>query len=542
MNKIFFCYSILIFCLNAIVLHAQPDFQSEISALSGFRFCDFISFVLLFLLAETFQNLGKFTGAFCLAILLGMLAVDALILAPSLHIVFDETLLAFTDTTSLSYYWFGFVFLFLAGLLGGLFSQKFFKRNLKKSLIFFSLFLLTGFISLFSGAHSAFDKKVFFLGEKPEALPFPYKEIPIPHRLRNAFGGFLGDLAYISGSYILPASERLPRYKATFPKELETKPAPPKIQTILLVMGESSNPFEYEIYGSKQKTTPFLVKMEQEGLACHLNQVHSTANITRYAVLPSVSFWHPDTPFLIEKNKNLIVLAQEQHFKTSWISKQIENNAYSDIIGYIVENSENYLTPSEAHGLYTGTDFLGLKEWNTPDSTLIPPLKKALSEKDSFKFIGLHLSGSHTPYLLRFEKEDEIALSSASAYTRSIHATDRTLQKIYDELKNTDENGLIFYVSDHGEDVQHGGHSTAFGNLQYQIPLLFIGKEAKSWCEEAEKFRQENGWYSTLSNQLLLSKILGYHLKPDTLEKRKAKDRILLPSQKPDLWEKIPTR
>jgi len=59
---------------------------------------------------------------------------------------------------------------------------------------------------------------------------------------------------------------------------------------IILIIGESSNPHRYGIYGYDKDTTPYLQKLEDNGKLYKSQNVHSTAAQTRLAVPMLVSF------------------------------------------------------------------------------------------------------------------------------------------------------------------------------------------------------------------------------------------------------------
>lgn len=126
---------------------------------------------------------------------------------------------------------------------------------------------------------------------------------------------------------------------------------------------------------------------------------------------------------------------------------------------------------------------------------------------DSIKLVGspalyvIHLWGQHFDYSQRFprafnrfraadydkDRWDEHQRTLIAQYDNATLYNDYVLKKIIEKLKDT--NTIVFYLSDHGEEVfevrNHNGHGDAeySPDLKYQIRIPFMVWASKSYRE-----------------------------------------------------------
>lgn len=307
--------------------------------------------------------------------------------------------------------------------------------------------------------------------------------------------------------------DRLKDYSTT-PKTLpkginlnieENKKSPKKI---IVILGESSNRNYYSLYGYETATTPFL-----DSLAV-LNKIYkyasiSPASITIDAIKQSLTFATPNNLDAFFENKTVINLANDAGYETVWISNQDKMGLSDSYIACIAENSnQKYFSSS-----ITISD----------DFNLLPVFKKALNT-DKNQFIVLHLQGSHAAYADRYDSNDLLIKHEDSMienYTRTIHHTDRFIQKVYDIVQEKDTSTCILYYSDHGECVGEGHGQTNRSKDQFEIPYIFMLHNSNLPIDSiTDKYiYNKSGLINSLSTINILAEIMGYNISDKYINK-----------------------
>ncbi|QCE34455.1 hypothetical protein FAI40_03375 [Acetobacteraceae bacterium] len=357
----------------------------------------------------------------------------------------------------------------------------------------------------------------------------------IGYEFRQVFPGPLGDLFSILAFAQDPGADQIAKEKHPLPAELKPD-SEHEIKNIVLIIGESSTAKHYSAYGYDVPTTPFLKHEIEEEHACAVSKAHSVANLTKDAVLPSVSLWKPteiDAPIT---KLNLVELANRQGYQTYWASVQSERGSYSGFIGYVAKYADYFIDP-ETRSLKFHDKTLHIKE---QDEAVLPLFKEFAKDDGEKKLIILHLWGSHVPYGEKIRKEDKKALPKASPYDQSLHRTDRILKQITEIAQDKLDDPLIFYVSDHGEDTDKKGHGLQYGGKDYFIPVILLGKKAEKGCKYLEHLRSEDGYYSSNMNKFLMMRLLGMKADDDWIDREKNPDLVLHMDHKKYPWGQIP--
>lgn len=217
------------------------------------------------------------------------------------------------------------------------------------------------------------------------------------------------------------------------------------IQTLVFVIGESSRPHNWSLYGYPNKTTPNLER--QPGLF-KFNRMCTTAPYTSVAV-PSLLSLEPISDWdLIASNKSLVGILRAAGFDTYWLSSQ-EVDSFGGIIPQIAAEAQyrQYLERSY-------------------DGALLPVLQNVLSKANGRRqAIFLHIKGSHFEYARRFPS-DFARFKPASGsqkdritadYDNSVLYTDWILSSIMHQLTASQSKALLVYASDHGENLLDDG-------------------------------------------------------------------------------------
>lgn len=274
------------------------------------------------------------------------------------------------------------------------------------------------------------------------------------------------------------------------------------IDTYVLVIGESARSENMSIYGYPQPTTPQL-----EAERSHLllwNHAISGAPITITAVPLAITADTVQNHNIHHYSDNIINLANQAGFDTSWFSKQGMLGDYNNAITGIAMNA--------AHKHWVNNGF---------DDALLPDLRKALNHQGK-QLIVLHIYGSHEPECTRFPTTDAPFSRQSdgidACYDNSIHFTDKLLGNIFSLLK--DRRASVAYFSDHAlerEPTQnvvyhHGGVKPS--QHAFEVPMFI-------WYSQQVN-NPDTGTvediYSTVNNDKILRRWMGISLPGDRLE------------------------
>ncbi|MBV1833738.1 phosphoethanolamine transferase [Novacetimonas pomaceti] len=356
----------------------------------------------------------------------------------------------------------------------------------------------------------------------------------IASQLRFELPGVLGDMLFAilisshSGDplYVTPVVRHIVRDPSITRKNGE------KIHNIVFVMGESSLATHYGIYGYKAaNTTPVLDKYKEQGKICVIQNSHSAADMTRSSVPMTFSFFSPKQQDTLLSEKNIIELAQDQDYKTFWISSQDGTGPYARNYGYISEFS-NYVTRGDLNNTENGIR-------SAQDDTLLPVIKQKFADTAPYKLYVIHIYGSHQNYDDKITLQDVKELPQAITYDQSIHHTDRLIGEIMDMAKQELGDYTLIYTSDHGE-IVGVGHGIQYGGYdQYNVPFLMYDP-SKKYCNIAEEFEEKRGYYSSLVNKYILLSMLGYPFSEPEIEKLIPDDIILHSDSKVYDYKSIP--
>lgn len=275
-------------------------------------------------------------------------------------------------------------------------------------------------------------------------------------------------------------------------------------EKIFLVIGESSFRRHYSLYGYNIKTTPFLDSLALENPSpLNFYDGIAAAPFTRDAVRIALSFATPLDLQPFYHYKMLVNMANEAGYETIWISNQGKTGIEDSYLGYIAAAAKH--TFFEDRGYLTQDDM-----------QLIPIINEYYNDSTK-QFIVVHLTGSHVKYSDRYDKIDENAIQNKDAltadYDRSIHHTDRVLNKIYQFVKK-DSSSVLYYFSDHGESVKLGHGSKRAGIDQFEIPILTISNDSTYNANKiiSQYLDSQNKHLNNSSTILILAQLMGYSI------------------------------
>lgn len=265
------------------------------------------------------------------------------------------------------------------------------------------------------------------------------------------------------------------------------------IRNIVFVVGESLNKHHMELYGYELPTTPHLSKLESEGFLYKYKDV-ITSSIETYLSLNNMFSFMDNDPENIGQEwykKGLLPdIMKKAGYYTYWISNQ-EGPLLSNDICDFVYSRENAVASEVRDGFY--------------DENLFPVLDSVMkNDTHAKRFFVIHLWGSHFSYKLRYPAKygrfspNEILLGktmeqkqTVAEYDNSVLYNDYIVSSIIERFSN--EETILFYLSDHGEDVydfrDYVGRSTEMlDRYVLEIPMLVYMSDSFK-CEHPDEYK-----------------------------------------------------
>ena len=236
----------------------------------------------------------------------------------------------------------------------------------------------------------------------------------------------------------------------------------------VIVIGESAARAHLSLYGYQRDTTPELEKNRDELVV--FRNVISAMPVTNYSLYYMLTFK---------------TLADQMHPRATIMS--VLDRAGYHIYAYSTQ--ENF-GENSVSALFT--PWHPKYHENEYDGCLIDDVRDALANRNGPTLIILHIMGSHITYRNRYpesfnhfaEEKPEfpgqeispIFLENINTYDNSIRYTDYVLGNIIEQLKEAGGRNLLFYFSDHGENVETSflqNYRDAEKRDSYEVPFLF---------------------------------------------------------------------
>ena len=249
----------------------------------------------------------------------------------------------------------------------------------------------------------------------------------------------------------------------------------------VLVIGESARRGDWQVYGYRRPTTPYLQRIRSEIFL--LGEVFADANLTMIAVPLILSGMAPADFGFSRVHGNLLDLAKEAGYDTTWLVNQDLDVSMS--IGISADHSE-----------YPPERALGLFGRRARDEALLPAYRAALSRGGVPRFIGMHIMESHWEYFRRyppgfarfgaadtldsttlFTRRREADEQMVDAYDNSVLYGDWFFQQVIEAARALRVPATVTFVPDHGESLalfdHDAGHGAAvYDPAQFQIPAF----------------------------------------------------------------------
>lgn len=238
--------------------------------------------------------------------------------------------------------------------------------------------------------------------------------------------------------------------------------------TAVIVIGESAVRSHLSLYGYDRDTTPELEKSRDELVV--FRDVISAMPVTNYSLYYFLTFK---------------TLADQMHPRATIMSILDHAGYHIDVYSTQENFGENSVSAlfTQWHPRYHEEEF---------DGCLIEDVRESLANREGPTLIILHIMGSHITYRNRYpesfsyfteEKNDNsikeinpLFQENINSYDNSIRYTDFVLGSIIGELKKAGGKNMLFYFSDHGENVETSflqNYRDAEKRESYEVPFLF---------------------------------------------------------------------
>lgn len=281
--------------------------------------------------------------------------------------------------------------------------------------------------------------------------------------------------------------------------------------TLFVVIGESANRKHQQLYGYGRNTNPFIETQIDRMLI--FDNIYSPAantdgSLNRILLMPTEDG---------KGDLSLIRMLNELNIETYWFSAQNMYNASTSPLAL----SSKYILPYK--DMLGGIDFY--------DTELLSKIDEQLkTTKSGQKVVFIQINGSHFPASRRYPENysvfnnrdgiespyinSEKAVKTINEYDNSILYTDHFLEELINNIVTKQDNSLLIYFSDHGQDIydvdKTSGHSYTRN----------IGKEIPFWVWYSDEYYDNNQtkiteWSNTIHRPALTDS-LGYFI-ADTL-------------------------
>ena len=243
-----------------------------------------------------------------------------------------------------------------------------------------------------------------------------------------------------------------------------------KIKNIVFIIGESTTRNHMSLYGYKLKTNPLLEKLEKERNLYKFTDTISPHAQTIPVIKKLLTFYNYESKDEWYTYNNIIDIMKIADYKTYWFSNQESSGIYGNVAVALGKKSSTIIFNKIKD---SSQEFVNLY-----DEQILNKSLKYIDKNSDKNFIIYHLMGTHGGYKNRYPQEFEIFKnenSKISDYDNAVLYNDYVVDKIISTFK--DEEAIIFYVSDHGEEVydfrNFAGHTEDDGS-RYMIEIPFL--------------------------------------------------------------------
>jgi heptose-I-phosphate ethanolaminephosphotransferase len=252
--------------------------------------------------------------------------------------------------------------------------------------------------------------------------------------------------------------------------------------TLVLVIGESTNARRMGIYGYYRDTTPRLAAMSDKLLV--FDQVYASRPYTVESLVQALSFADQLQPNLHLEKPTLIDVMKQAGYRTYWITNQQTQTHRNTLITTFSKQADEqiYLNNNRSQN---SAQY---------DEVVFGPFEDLLNRPESKKFILVHLIGTHRAYHYRypdtfkiFDYDQDLPpwvrkkrhRREYNEFDNSIVYNDFVVASLIEQMNKSGQNGYLVYFADHGEEVYDYPHRLFAGRdeaaptpAMYSVPFL----------------------------------------------------------------------
>lgn len=256
---------------------------------------------------------------------------------------------------------------------------------------------------------------------------------------------------------------------------------------VVVIMGESFSKDHSSLYGYIKQTNPHLMKLINRGDLFVYSDVVSPAISTIESFRRMMSSYSFDSTGKWYENIFLSNILSSAGYKTYWISNQSKSGLYDNGVTCFSEIFDDIFFVDNKPFIQN----MKYQDEGQLDEVLIETIDEKKC-KDEKQFYFVHLIGSHIDYKKRYSSHfSKFSMNDYSdhgfeydqkekiaAYDNSILYNDSVVNEIIKRFK--DEVSIVFYLSDHGQDIyysskDYAGHAKQSGKSIWaaaRIPFL----------------------------------------------------------------------
>lgn len=282
--------------------------------------------------------------------------------------------------------------------------------------------------------------------------------------------------------------------------------------TVVLVIGESTNRQRMSLYGYERPTTPNLDALNAEGELLVFNDVVTPRPYTIEALQQILSFADSKHPEKFFTQPTLINMMKQAGYDITWITNQQTQTRRNTMLTTFSQMAD--------HQVYLNNN----REQNASqyDSAVLEPFTQALDSNAGKKLIVVHLLGTHRAYKYRYPEEfaqfagktdvpswiTSDLLDEYNSYDDAILYNDMVVSSLINDTRAHGDNSLLVYFSDHGEEVYDNPNELFTGrnegdpsSAMYTVPFMVWAspefrrqRDISSW-EAAEDRPYSNAYF-----------------------------------------------
>ncbi len=234
--------------------------------------------------------------------------------------------------------------------------------------------------------------------------------------------------------------------------KIEAKTLP---DTLVLVIGESTNRQRMSLYGYPRATTPRLDAIRDELTV--FNDVITPRPYTIEALQQVLSFADEKHPKAFFDQPTLLNMMKQAGYEITWITNQQTQTRRNTMLTTLSQLAD--------HQVYLNNN----RQQNARqyDGVVLKPFVDALKNPVPKKMIILHLLGTHRQYSYRYpdifkqfadstgapQWVNDKNLDEYNSYDNAVLYNDYVITELINRLRKNNDKTLLVYFSDHGEEV-----------------------------------------------------------------------------------------